>query len=129
MDRLFFTVGALFAFLGVAAGALGTHGLKGHLDRVALDTFEIAVRYQMYHALGLFGIAWASTRWPTRLIRLSGLLFILGTVSFSGSLYLLSLMGIEHVSPLAPIGGLLLLIGWGCLIGVGIGSLRNQSAA
>ena len=53
MDRLFFLIGAASAFVGVAAGAFGAHGLKGRLDADMLATFEVGVRYQMYHAFAL----------------------------------------------------------------------------
>ncbi|MBI4605650.1 MAG: DUF423 domain-containing protein [Planctomycetes bacterium] len=46
-------LGSLLALAGVAAGAFGAHGLRGRLEPEALQVFEVAVRYQMYHALAL----------------------------------------------------------------------------
>ena len=55
------------------------------------QVFEVAVRYQMYHALGLIAVAWAASQWNSQLIAASGWLFAAGIVIFSGSLYILSL--------------------------------------
>jgi uncharacterized membrane protein YgdD (TMEM256/DUF423 family) len=115
MERVFFVVAALSAFLAVAAGAFGAHGLKGRLDAELLNTFEVGARYQMYHALALFVVAWAQTRWPGTLVTTSGWLFVAGTVLFSGSLYLLSLTGVRWLGAITPLGGLAFLAGWLCL--------------
>jgi uncharacterized membrane protein YgdD (TMEM256/DUF423 family) len=115
MERLFFVVGAISAFVGVAAGAFGAHGLKSRLSPDMLDTFEVGVRYQMYHAFALMLAAWAQTRWPGGAVTASGWLFIAGTLVFSGSLYLLSLTGARWLGAITPLGGLALLGGWLCL--------------
>lgn len=116
MDRLFFGIGCAFAFIAVGAGAFGAHGLKTRLSADMLGVFEIAVRYQMYHALALLAVAWAATRWPGTLITVSGVCFIAGILIFSGSLYLLSLTGIRWLGAITPIGGLGFLAGWACLM-------------
>jgi uncharacterized membrane protein YgdD (TMEM256/DUF423 family) len=115
MDRVFASGGAVSALFGVAAGAFGAHGLRGTLGSDALGVFETAVRYQMYHALGLFAVAWATTRWPGPLANLAGWLFIVGTLLFSGSLYALALTGVRWLGAITPLGGLAFLAGWLCL--------------
>lgn len=115
MDRLFFTLGSLLAFLGVALGAFGAHALKSRVGADLLATFEVGVRYQMYHALALLAVAGAATRWPGPLVTASGWLFVVGIVIFSGSLYVLSLSGIRWLGAITPLGGLALLAGWACL--------------
>ncbi|MDT5156466.1 MAG: hypothetical protein QOC99_2120 [Acidobacteriota bacterium] len=115
MDRLFFLVGALSAFVGVALGAFGAHGLKGRLSEDMLATFEVGVRYQMYHAFALMAAAWAWARWPGTLTSAAGWLFLAGTIVFSGSLYLLSLTGQRWLGAITPVGGLAFLAGWLCL--------------
>ncbi len=115
MDRLFFALGSLSAFLGVALGAFAAHALKERLAPDLLATFEIGVRYQMYHALALIAVAWACTRWPGNLPAVAGWLFLAGTVLFSGSLYLLALTGVRWLGAVAPFGGLAFLAGWACL--------------
>jgi uncharacterized membrane protein YgdD (TMEM256/DUF423 family) len=115
MDRLFFTLGALSGFIGVALGAFAAHGLKSRLTPELLATFEIGVRYQMYHAFALLAVGWAQTRWPGTVLNVSGWLFVAGTVIFSGSLYMLSLSGQRWLGAIAPFGGAALLAGWLCL--------------
>jgi uncharacterized membrane protein YgdD (TMEM256/DUF423 family) len=115
MDRLFFLIGALSAFAGVAAGAFGAHGLKERLSADMLAVFETGVRYQMYHAFALLAAAWAADRWPGTLTSAAGWLFVAGTLVFSGSLYALSLSGQRWLGAITPIGGLAFLAGWLCL--------------
>jgi uncharacterized membrane protein YgdD (TMEM256/DUF423 family) len=115
MERLFFALGAVSAFVGVAAGAFGAHALKSRLGEDLLATFEIGVRYQMYHALGLMLAAWAASRWPGTCTTVAGWLFVAGTLVFSGSLYLLALTGARWLGAVTPVGGLAFLAGWLCL--------------
>ena len=115
MDRLFFVVGSLFGFLGVALGAFGAHTLKGHLGADQFMVFEVGVRYQMYHAFALLAAAWAHTKWPGICLVVSGWLFIVGTVLFSGSLYALSLSGVRWLGVITPFGGIALVTGWLCM--------------
>ncbi len=115
MERIFFIIGALSAFVGVAAGAFGAHGLKGKLSPEMLTVFEVGVRYQMYHAFALIVAAWALTKWPVQLISTGGWFFVIGTLLFSGSLYLLSMSGIKWLGAITPLGGLAFLAGWLCL--------------
>ncbi|HEU4387461.1 MAG TPA: DUF423 domain-containing protein [Blastocatellia bacterium] len=115
MERMFFAIGAVSALIGVAAGAFGAHSLKARLDAEMLSIFEVAVRYQMYHAFGLIGVAWAHTRWPVGAVTIAGWLFVIGTLLFSGSLYALSLSGVRWLGAITPLGGLAFLVGWACL--------------
>jgi len=115
LDRLFLVAGALSGFAGVALGAFAAHGLKARLAPELLATFEIGVRYQMYHALALLGVAWACTKWPGAWVTASGWLFIAGIVVFSGSLYVLALTGVRWLGAVTPLGGLAFLAGWLCL--------------
>ena len=115
MERVFFILGSLSALLGVGLGAFASHGLKARLAPELLATFEIGVRYQMYHALALLGVAWACARWPGAAANASGWLFVAGTLLFSGSLYVLALSGARWLGAVTPFGGLAFLAGWVCL--------------
>jgi len=113
--KLFFALGSVFAGLAVALGAFGAHALRSSLNAADLATFEIGVRYQMYHALALLAVAWASTRWDTPTVAAAGWTFVAGIVVFSGSLYVLVLTGQRWLGAVTPIGGVLLIVGWGLL--------------
>jgi uncharacterized membrane protein YgdD (TMEM256/DUF423 family) len=115
MDRGFFALGAVSALIGVAAGAFGAHGLRAIVAPDLLAVFETGARYQMYHAFALLAAAWAATRWPGRRVRAAGWLFAVGTLLFSGSLYLLVLTGVRSLGAVTPFGGLALIAGWACL--------------
>ncbi|MBA3759007.1 MAG: DUF423 domain-containing protein [Gemmatimonadales bacterium] len=115
MDRLFFGVGALSALISVAAGAFGAHALRARLTPELLAVFETAARYQMYHALGLLAVAWATSRSPGALPVWAGWLFVAGTVLFSGSLYALALTGVRWWGAVTPLGGVAFIAGWICL--------------
>jgi uncharacterized membrane protein YgdD (TMEM256/DUF423 family) len=115
MDRLFFSLGALSALVGVAAGAFGAHGLRARITSELLAVFVTAARYHIYHALGLLAVAWAAARWPGGLVAWAGWLFVAGTVLFSGSLYALALTGVRWLGAITPLGGVAFLAGWLCL--------------
>jgi uncharacterized membrane protein YgdD (TMEM256/DUF423 family) len=115
MDRVFLALGAASAFLSVAAGAFGAHGLRSRLEPDLLAVFETGARYEMYHALGLIAVAWACTRWPGAAVTAAGWLFVAGTVLFSGSLYALALTGVRSLGAVTPLGGVAFLVGWAAL--------------
>ena len=124
---------ALLGGLGVALGAYAAHGLDGTLtDLYAgmtkevlgtevpaaqkyLGDFKTAAQYQMYHALALLavGLLPGSSRAARNV---AGWAFLLGTMLFSGSLYLLVLSGITWLGAITPIGGVLLIVGWVTLL-------------
>ena len=122
MQGLFFAFGSGFALIAVVTGAFAAHALKSRLSPEMFQVFEVAVRYQMYHALGLIAVAWASTQWSSQLVTASGWLFVAGIVIFSGSLYILSLTGSRWLGAITPIGGAAFIIGWGCLLWAAIRS-------
>ena len=122
MLRLFFALGSGFALIAVITGAFAAHALKTRLSPDMFQVFEVAVRYQMYHALGLIAVAWAAAQWSNQLIAASGWLFVAGIVIFSGSLYILSLTGVRWLGAITPIGGLAFIVGWGCLLWAAIRS-------
>ena len=115
MERVFFVIGALSAFIGVAAGAFGAHGLKSRMSTEMLSVFEVGVRYQMYHAFALIIAAWVQAKWPSSLVTTGGWFFFIGTIFFSGSLYLMSLTGVRWLGAITPLGGLAFLAGWICI--------------
>jgi uncharacterized membrane protein YgdD (TMEM256/DUF423 family) len=116
MDRVFFGLGAVSAMLAIGAGAFGAHALRARISPEHLAIFETGARYQIYHALALLAVAWAVSRWPGSLPVFAGWLFVLGSILFSGSLYILALTGVRWWGAVTPIGGLAFLGGWVCLV-------------
>jgi uncharacterized membrane protein YgdD (TMEM256/DUF423 family) len=112
MTRTFWLLGCAFAFLGVAAGAFGAHGLRARLSAEMLAVWETAARYQLLHALALLAVALAAARWPGAGWWLAGWLFTAGILVFSGSLYLLAFTGVRWLGAITPLGGACFLAGW-----------------
>lgn len=119
MNKTLWVLGCVLGFAGVAAGAFGAHALRGKLSQDLLLVWETAVRFHMYHALALLAAAWAATQWANRGAEMAGWLFAGGTVVFCGSLYVLALSGVRWLGAITPLGGLMLLAGWGALAWAG----------
>ncbi|WP_287127921.1 DUF423 domain-containing protein [Candidatus Cyanaurora vandensis] len=120
MQRTLGVWGAGLGLLAVAAGAFGSHLLRDSLDVARLEIFQTAARYQMYHALALLLVANLGEAWSRRWTNWAGWCFVGGTVIFAGSLYGLSLTGIRVLGAITPLGGLLLMAGWGLLMLAGL---------
>lgn len=121
--KLMLIAGALLGLLGVALGAFGAHGLKTRVEPALLDVWQTAVSYQMYHALALLVVGGLAWQWPQPgALRWAGLLWLVGVLLFSGSLYALVLSGIRPLGAITPIGGVALLAGWAALL-VGVSRL------
>ncbi len=118
LNKTFLQAGALMALLGVILGAFGAHSLKALLSVERLATFEIGVRYQMYHGMALVLVALLAPYLPKRSIKIAGWFFVAGILLFSGSLYLLACRDIiglttwRWLGPLTPIGGVCFIAGW-----------------
>jgi uncharacterized membrane protein YgdD (TMEM256/DUF423 family) len=118
MKKFSLISGATLGALGVAIGAFGAHALKPTLIQSnSLDTFELAVRYQFYHALALLVVGILQNMQLGILkFKYAGICFLTGVLFFSGSLYFLSLTGIGVFGAITPVGGFLLVIGWAFLL-------------
>jgi uncharacterized membrane protein YgdD (TMEM256/DUF423 family) len=116
MYKIMVICGVVFAMLSVILGAFGAHTLKSMISAEALATFEVGVRYQMYHALGLIFIGMSHLL--TRVVQKPVfILFALGILLFSGSIYLLSLNAVlpfdaGMIGFVTPLGGTCFIIGW-----------------
>ncbi|QKT04523.1 DUF423 domain-containing protein [Ectothiorhodospiraceae bacterium 2226] len=120
VDRVLVSVGAFAALLGVAMGAFAAHGLESRLlDLGYAEVFETAVRYHMWHALGLILIGALHKQRPTLYLAWAGWLMAFGVVLFSGSLYILALSGETGWGAVAPIGGTAFLMAW-LLVALGV---------
>ena len=110
-------IGTVFCLLSVILGAFGSHKLKNKLTQIEIQSFEIGVKYLMYHGLSLLIISQLYldiTVWVTALITI-------GTLIFSFSIFFLSTQtlfnrNLKILGPLTPLGGLLMIIGWFLLL-------------
>ncbi|WP_318506700.1 DUF423 domain-containing protein [Bacillus sp. T3] len=115
--KVFIILGAINAFLSVALGAFGAHGLKGKLEPYYLDIWNTACQYQMYHALGLLVVGILVAKLPgNSLLTSSGWLMLAGIVLFSGSLFVLALTKISVLGAITPLGGVAFLAAWTLII-------------
>jgi uncharacterized membrane protein YgdD (TMEM256/DUF423 family) len=110
--RLWLLIAAINGFAAVAAGAFGAHGLQNRLDAHALQVFETAARYQVYHALAIGLAALAMRGAAATPAHGAAVLFVAGIVLFSGSLYVLALTGARAAAMITPVGGVAFLAGW-----------------
>ena len=105
-------IASLFAALAILFGAFGSHALKERLSAQSLEVYDIATRYLMFHALGIFLIALLGFQLPKESLETSVAMMIVGTSIFSGSLYLIAMLDFKKLGMVTPIGGLLLIVSW-----------------
>ncbi|MCB9232874.1 MAG: DUF423 domain-containing protein [Bacteroidia bacterium] len=117
MDRIALIAGSLYGFSGIILGAFGAHALKSSLSLDALASFTTGTRYQIYHALLLLalGILIRQSGKASKWLSFSVWGTILGTLLFSGSIYLLTLAEAKGIGFVTPLGGLLMILAWGSM--------------
>lgn len=120
MKNLVLTVASFYGLTSVILGAFGAHAFKKFLPAEKLASFEVGVRYQMYHAIVLLAIG-LFFNFTNGMERSAAWCIIAGTLVFSGSIYLLSFAdhwgaNLKFLGPITPLGGLLMIIGWGILM-------------
>ncbi|SMG34811.1 Uncharacterized membrane protein YgdD, TMEM256/DUF423 family [Marivirga sericea] len=118
--KLIIIIGSISGAISVILGAFGAHALKDSLTASGrLDTYETAVKYQMYHSLALILLGILMIHFQHKYLSYASYSFIIGTIIFSGSLYLLCATGISKLGAITPIGGLFLIAAW-VLLAIGI---------
>jgi uncharacterized membrane protein YgdD (TMEM256/DUF423 family) len=134
--RRWIVIGSLLAGLAVATGAFAAHGIYDVFERQYrnaeprqvngemlplaqkyLRDFKTAAEYQMYHGLAILAVGLLALQRPCRTLDAAAVCFLLGTILFSGSLYLLTLTNVRILGAIVPMGGVLFLVGWGLLAG------------
>lgn len=110
--RSFVMLGALCGALAVVAGAFGAHAIAEAVPPQRLETFRTGAHYQLVHSIALVLTGLLMERFPTRLVRWGGWLFLAGIVLFSGSLYVLVLVDMPALGMITPMGGLALIAAW-----------------
>lgn len=108
--RFYVVVAALFGLTGVAAGALGAHGLPG-ADARALQLVQTGASYSLWHAVAMLAYLglWGRSRAALGL-------FAFGVPLFSFSLYALAFGAPRTIAYATPVGGAALILGWLAII-------------
>jgi len=119
-------IGSALGLLAVLLGAFGAHALKDILSAHGrVETYELAVRYHFYHSLAMLAVGLLMDKFPSSILKVSALLLLIGTLLFSGSLYLLSLLNVSAIAIVTPFGGLFLMAGWSTLFMAVLRSVKN----
>ena len=114
--KIFLKAGAISGALAVLLGAFGAHILKTLIAPEMLEVYKTGIQYQFYHAFALLVTGLLMKFNPSQTLKWSGYLFIAGIIVFSGFLYLLAISGIKAFGMIVPIGGLMFVAGWICLL-------------
>ena len=125
MQTIFIILGALFAALAVGLGAIGAHALKSQLTAEQLATYQTAVQYQIYHAIGLILIGLLGLHHRSRWFDGAGWSMLVGTILFSGLLYAWLATGRRFFVYPVPVGGVAFIIGW-VLVAIGAFGLGQK---
>ena len=112
MQRTWIGLGALCGFGAVAMAAMAAHGLA-KLDPVALAAVRGGIEIEGWHALALLAVGLWVPR-GGKLADAAGAAFAVGTALFCGAVYAVGLFDVR-LGLIAPIGGTLLMVGWGLL--------------
>lgn len=112
MQTMFIILGALLAALAVGLGAIGAHALKSQLTTEQLATYQTAVQYQMYHAIGLILIGLLGLHQRSRWLDGAGWSMVVGIILFSGFLYAWLATGRRFFVYPVPVGGVAFIVGW-----------------
>jgi len=110
--RFWIAVGAALAATAVAAGAIGAHALRDRLDPRQFESYETAVRFQLFHAVALVVIGALGAALPGPKWSIPGWLFLFGALLFSGGIYGWLLTGARALVHITPVGGVGLIAGW-----------------
>jgi uncharacterized membrane protein YgdD (TMEM256/DUF423 family) len=117
-------IGAIWGFLAVAIGAFGAHSLQDRFRSLGGESggqsaerlqgiFQTGTQYHMYCALAILVVgALGMTGAPSTALQVAGWSLLLGSLVFSGSLYILATTGLRWLGAITPIGGVAMLAGW-----------------
>jgi uncharacterized membrane protein YgdD (TMEM256/DUF423 family) len=122
LSRLQLALAALAGLMAVAAGAFGAHAAG---DAQAKAWLQTGAHYQLTHALAVFACFVIWRAWAAPAAAVAGWLFLAGGLVFAGSLYLLALTGARGLGAVTPLGGVLLLAGWGTLAWAAFAGARS----
>ena len=126
MTKSILIKGGILGVIAVLGGAFGAHALKKVITPDHLESFQTGVRYQLIHAVVLLFLFILTLKFDNKQFKIAANLIFWGVILFSGSIYILTLKNIiglevfKFAGPITPIGGLLIISGWGCIVWGGI---------
>lgn len=116
MNKKMVFTGVLLILIAIILGAFGAHSLKTHISADKIASFEVGIRYQMYHGLALLivGLQAGKIKFSMQFFYF---LILFGTILFSASIYFLALQemfdfSLRFLGPITPVGGALMVFGW-----------------
>lgn len=113
-------IAGLLLLVAVQLGALGAHAFNDRLTSQQINNWQLAVQYQMVHAIGIILICWLMDKFPTAAIfKIAAWIMLLGILLFCGSIYISSFIGKGFISALAPYGGSSMMLAW-LLVAIGV---------
>ncbi|MFV1985576.1 MAG: DUF423 domain-containing protein [Thiohalomonadales bacterium] len=115
-QKVWIIIAGFIGFTGVALGAFGAHRLSDQLSSEMLSIYKTGVLYHLIHAVAILAIAF----YGNKLLYKSALMFVIGIILFSFSLYVYAQSANKLFAMITPIGGIFLLIGWALIIFEGI---------
>jgi len=105
-------IGSVLMSFAIIIGAFGAHILKDKITAEYLTVFETGVKYHIYHALGIIIVSLCGLQFHSASLHVSCILFFVGIILFSGSLYTLTITQIKWFGVITPIGGVSFILGW-----------------
>lgn len=117
-NRTLFASISLLGMTAVIIGAFGAHGLEDKISSSSLSSYKTGVAYHFYHSLAGCFVLILFQLFENKFFKWAAICFIIGTLFFSGSIYLLTTNSITNIGmtqmlgPLTPIGGLFFIFGW-----------------
>ncbi len=121
-QKVWIIIAGFIGFTGVALGAFGAHRLNDQLSSEMLSIYKTGVLYHLIHSVAILAIAF----YGNKLLYKSAMMFVIGILLFSLSLYIYAQTGNKLFAMITPIGGIFLLIGWALIIFEGL-KMKSES--
>lgn len=122
-------LGAFLGLISVAFGAYAEHGLRGVVTEENFRFLMTAVRYNQVHSVVItvigLTLVWERTPIDIPALRWSAILFIIGTMLFSFSIYLAVTFDIPNLLNVTPVGAVTIMLAWLLLLLAGILARKN----
>ncbi len=131
MTKTYLITIGISGFIVILMAALGNLIMFNNLTPEHMYAYNTAVQFQMYHTLALLAMSFMNRYVHRNYIKTIYFLFVFGVAFFSGSIYLTSTVELTHVDfgfirSLAPIGGILLMIGWLVIMWMGVTYVHHK---